>query len=79
MEHMGISEDPEKETNAKTQKLKGDLEVVMENVVLTNNIIDTCVEEKKMDGLLPEMINTLKGLEGKVRKQFHSSDYMLCL
>jgi len=52
----------------RSAKLKTDLEVVMENIVLTNNIIDTCVDEKRADDLLPEMIVTLEALNQKMNR-----------
>lgn len=50
----------------RANKLKKDLDVVMENIDLTNNIIDTCIEERRMDELLPEMILTLEALNQKM-------------
>lgn len=64
----GVNQDADKDSiiNQKKQKLLNDLDVVMENINLTNQIIDNCVSEKKMDSLLPEMIKTLKAMEPKV-------------
>lgn len=50
----------------RANKLKKDLDVVVENIDLTNNIIDTCIEERRMDELLPEMILTLEALNQKM-------------
>ena len=52
--------------SSKKAKLKADLEVVMENIDLTNSIIDTCVAEKQMDDLLPSMIENLSILDTKM-------------
>lgn len=50
----------------RSNKLKKDLDIVVENIDLTNNIIDTCIEERRMDELLPEMILTLEALNQKM-------------
>lgn len=62
-EEMEQSIEQNSEETKKSKKmvqLEKDLQVVMDNVVLTNSIIDTCVAEKEMDDLLPDMISSLK-------------------
>lgn len=51
----------------KKQKLTQELSIVMDNIDLTNSIIDNCVKEKQLDPLLPEMIETLNGIDRKMK------------
>lgn len=46
--------------------MEKDLNIVIDNIILTNEIINTCVNERRIDELLPEMVEQLAAMKEKV-------------
>ena len=68
IENRSESQNENSNFNQRANKLRTDLEVVMENIDLTNNIIDTSIDDKSNEDMLPEMILTLEALNQKMNK-----------
>ena len=45
--------------------MEKDLDMVIDNIVLTNSIIDNCVAERRIDELLPDMVEQLNMMNEK--------------
>ena len=57
---------PQASGNSKHSKIETELDLVIDNIVLTNQIVDSSVKEMRIDDLLPEMMATLQSLQANL-------------